>query len=63
MVSHSHLIKMLHNILDDAAEPADNPVVILTAETRDTWYQAKQKRLQDLQHIVLRLRCNQHGVV
>ena len=46
MVPPYYLIKMLHHILDDAAEPAEHPVGILTAEARDIWYQTRQKLLQ-----------------
>ena len=55
MIPPSHFIRTLHHILDDAAEPADDPVGILTAETRDTWYQARQELLQSLEQFYCKL--------
>lgn len=46
MIPPLHLIKILHHILDEATEPAEHPVGILTADTRDKWFQARQKLLQ-----------------
>ena len=52
MIPPSHLIKMLNHILDDASEPAEHPVGILTADTRDIWYQVRQKLMQGQEILV-----------
>ena len=45
-VPPSYVIRELHKILDDATEPAEHPVGVLTTEHRDTWYRARQTLIQ-----------------
>ena len=54
MVPPSHMIEVLSQILDDAKEPAEYPVGILTAETRDSWYKNREKLVKGLQKCPLR---------
>ena len=46
MVTPSHMIEVLGQILDDAKEPVEHPVGILTAETRDNWYENREKLMK-----------------
>ena len=54
MVTPSHMIEVLGQILDDAKEPVEHPVGILTAETRDNWYENREKLMKGLQKCALK---------
>ena len=70
MIPPSHLVKVINQILDDAKEPFEHPVGILTGGTRDAWYSSREmllKRLLKMLHtltiiILLTHRPNQSTV-
>ena len=48
MIPPSHLVKVINQILDDAKEPFEYPVGVLTGDTRDAWYSSREELMKGL---------------